>query len=119
MKNKEKYKEKLIDMFVVNGKQLAVKKETGEPCDCDHIFCIQCLFDDNDNKYEACIKARKEWLEAEYIESPVDWSRVAIDTPILVKRRMNGLKDILPNTKMGVYMRGAVVQHHGVLEMLW
>ena len=27
----------------------------------------------------------REWLNSEYVESPVDWSKVAVDTPILVR----------------------------------
>lgn len=80
MKNKEKYKEKLIDMFVVYGKKLAVKKGTHEICDCYDASCRECLFADDKR---ACIMARKEWLNAEY-EEPVDWSKIAVDTPILV-----------------------------------
>ena len=26
-----------------------------------------------------------EWLDSEYVEPPVDWSKVAVDTPILVR----------------------------------
>jgi hypothetical protein len=26
-----------------------------------------------------------EWANSEYVEPPVDWSKVAVDTPILVK----------------------------------
>ena len=32
-----------------------------------------------------CDDACKEWCESEYKEQPIDWSKVPVDTPILVK----------------------------------
>ena len=31
------------------------------------------------------METTKEWCESEYVEPPVDWSKVSVDTPILVR----------------------------------
>lgn len=31
----------------------------------------------------------KKWANSEYVEPPVDWSKVAVDTPILVRDSAN------------------------------
>lgn len=30
-------------------------------------------------------RPKKKWANSEYIEPPIDWSKVAVDTPILVR----------------------------------
>ena len=81
MTNKEKYGDKLIE--------LAVKKEVfglknGEPAICSEIRCKECDLSKSDLCKGSTYNFR-EWLNSEYVEPPVDWSKVAVDTPILVR----------------------------------
>ena len=78
MTNREAYKDKLDDLL---ARIIAVVD--GEPVRCWGASCKRCLFQDT------CGKPRHkkkiiDWLNAEYQEPPVDWSKVPIDTPVLV-----------------------------------
>lgn len=76
MKNKEKYREEILNY---KGKAFCdfiesnILKPLGYTC--DGTSCAQCQFICN------------MWLEEEYKEpkQEVDWSKVAVDTPILVR----------------------------------
>lgn len=80
MKNREKYREEILNYEGVSFcsdfieskalKQLGIK--------CDEISCRQCRL--------IC----HMWLEEEYKEQEVDQSKVAVDTPILVRDSENG-----------------------------
>lgn len=83
MKNREKYAEQIIDM-AVNTISIAVDKE-GKPCDCNAIRCSDCTFIDGN-----CRERLKEWSEQEYVEPAVDWSKVPVDTKILVRDSETG-----------------------------
>lgn len=77
MTNREKYVNEILDI-AGKGKVLAVDKSTGKPIECDSLSrCENCLFYDKENR--KCGN-RKWWLDSEY----VDWTKVAVDTPILV-----------------------------------
>lgn len=78
MTNREKYAEQIIDM-AVNAIPIAVDKE-GKPCDYNAIRCSDCTFNDG-----RCKEKLKEWAEQEYVEPAVDWSKVPVDTKILVR----------------------------------
>lgn len=78
MTNREKFAEKILDI-ACSGGRLAVNKATLEPIACNSLECRDCLF------YTECCKgARKKWANSEYVEPPIDWTKVAVDTPILV-----------------------------------
>lgn len=82
MLNKEKFAEEIIDI-ACRGKHMAVVN--GKPTTCyDIIDCKECIFYNNNNR-RCNNNAIKEWANSEYVESPVDWSKVAVDTPILVR----------------------------------
>lgn len=81
MKNKEKFQDKIFEIACEGG-ILAVEKRTNMICKCRDLYCDKCLFS---NREGGCSKARKEWGEAEYVEPKVDWSKVPVDTPILVR----------------------------------
>lgn len=49
--------------------------------------------------------ARKKWANSEYIEPPVDWSKVAVDTPILVR---NSEKEVWEKRHFAKYENGIV-----------
>ena len=78
MKNKEKYANEILEI-ACSGSSLAFDKTTNKVVPCNGLCCSNCLFGDN------CDEAIKEWCESEYVEPPVDWSKVSVDTPILVR----------------------------------
>lgn len=98
MTNREAYKDKLDGMLAMI---LAVAK--GKPVLCDDMSCRECDFKGH------CM-GRKDavfnWLNAEYQEPPVDWSKVPIDTPVLAscdgkrwyRRYFAGVRDGKPET---------------------
>ena len=84
MTNYEHYKEQ-IDKIVRMGRMVAVEEKTGKVTSCNQITCLQCRFDSC--SAGNCDAAALAWADAEYIEpeeSEIDWSKVAVDTPILV-----------------------------------
>ena len=83
MTNREKYAEQIIDMSL-NDIEIAVDKE-GRLCDCNEIDCDDCMFCS-----PGCREKLKEWAEQEYVEPPVNWSKVPVDTKILVRDSEDG-----------------------------
>lgn len=84
MTNREKYAEQIIDM-ALDSIEIAVDKE-GKLCDCNAILCSDCAWIDK----SGCREKLKEWAEQEYVESSVDWSKVPVDTKILVRDSEDG-----------------------------
>ncbi|MFR7761643.1 MAG: hypothetical protein ACLU1S_01145 [Eubacterium sp.] len=82
MLNIEKYKDKLIDLEVIDVGKLAIEK--GKPRICQNTICSDCTFHNKD-KSDPCEELAVEWLFSEYEEPEVDWSKVKVDTPILVR----------------------------------
>lgn len=81
MTNYEKYKNE-IDKIARMGRRVAILRETNEIMVCDRFSnCSLCLFR---NSGMTCAEQAIEWADAEYIEPEVDWSKAAVDTPILV-----------------------------------
>ena len=78
MTNKEKYADKIIDIAAMS--KLALKD--GKPVPCVSMKCSECGF--YSTNY-SCTHNACEWLDSEYVAPPVDWSKVAVDTPILVR----------------------------------
>ena len=93
MTNKEKYADKIIE--IAARSKLALKD--GKPVPCAEMRCSDCGFLSTDY---TCNHKVHEWLNSEYVEPPVDWSKVAVDTPILVRdsKKESWKKDILQNT---------------------
>lgn len=80
MLNIEKYKKMLIDMEIIDVNKLAVVND--KPVNCTDLYvCGECDFGEKKN----CEPYLEEWLFSEYEEPEVDWSKVMVDTPILVK----------------------------------
>ena len=81
MLNREKYGNEIIEL-ATNTAVFGLKN--GKPAICEEIKCEECDFYESDSckgsTYNFC-----EWLNLEYVEPPVDWSKVAVDTPILVR----------------------------------
>lgn len=84
MTNREKYTEQILDIALAGG-SVAVDKK-GNICRCTDIGCNNCIFaeTETDDK-RSCEKRIKEWSEQEYVESPVDWSKVPVDTKVYVR----------------------------------
>ena len=81
MTNREKFAEQILDI-ACSGSKIAVNKATLEPIACYELECKDCLF--KTYSYVYCGDTTKKWANSEYVEPPVDWSKVAVDTPILV-----------------------------------
>ena len=75
MTNREKFEDELGEML---SAFLAVVE--GKPVHCEDIDCQECDFRGKCPVREKCVI---DWLNAEYQEPPVDWSKVPIDTPVL------------------------------------
>lgn len=80
MLNIEYYKDKLVKSGIINVDKLAVIEEQPRICNTG-ILCDECLLN---NKNEFCSNEALNWLFSEYEEPEVDWSKVEVDTPILV-----------------------------------
>ena len=82
MTNREKFAEQILDIACSNN-AIAVDKATLETIACGKSECKDCLFNVSD--VMSCGNKRIKWANSEYVEPPVDWSKVAVDTPILVR----------------------------------
>ena len=85
MTNREKFAEQILDI-ACGGSKIAVNKATLELTSCYKLACKNCLFSFGNVD---CRGARKKWANSEYVEPPIDWSKVAVDTPILVRDSAN------------------------------
>ena len=82
MTNREKFAEQILDI-ACGGGRLAVSKATLEPTACKGLECKDCLF--YTRGLDDCRGKAEKWANSEYIEPPIDWTKVAVDTPILVR----------------------------------
>lgn len=83
MTNKEKYNDALMKILIHGGK-LGVHKETGKPITCGaNMNCCICKFFGG---CKICSEEREKWFNEEYVEPKVDWSKVPVDTPVLVSK---------------------------------
>lgn len=82
MTNREKFAEQILDI-ACGGSKIAVDKATLEPAPCYELACGDCLLLSSSDA--DCRGARKKWANSEYVEPPIDWSKVAVDTPILIR----------------------------------
>lgn len=100
MLNKEAYADELEEMLV-NDYTFAVDKCTNIPKSCHLTACRKCIFDDE----RTCSEVRKKWLNSEYVEPQIDWSKVPIDAKILVRDTEN---DPWTNRYFAEYSNGIV-----------
>lgn len=84
MTNYEKY-ENDIEKFARLSVDFALDKDSKEIVQCAGFSCSNCVFNNLDGN---CIDNKIDWADAEYIEE-VDWSKVPVDTPILVRDNVN------------------------------
>ena len=80
MLNKEKYAKEIMDLAL---KHDTVALVDGKVCSCNGIIdCNKCFF--NTDWSSNCDRNFIEWSNSEYKETEIDWSKVPVDTPILV-----------------------------------
>ena len=80
MKNKEKFANEIFEIACM-GTRIAVDEKTGNICPCSHMCCSDCIF----CGHISCQPFIEEWMNSEYIETVIDWSKVPVDTRILVR----------------------------------
>lgn len=81
MTNYEHYKEQM-ERITRLGRRVAMNATTGEIVCCADINCNECLFQGSEDAN--CSQKAFEWADEEYKEPEIDWSKVPIDTPVLV-----------------------------------
>ena len=81
MTNYEKYKDE-IDRIWDSENDIGVTKDN-EVKPCYEIRCNECIFDGR------CVFKSQKWLVSEYKNSAedIEWSKVPVDTPVLVRDR--------------------------------
>lgn len=80
MTNYEHYREQ-IEKFAKLTINFALTKDNKEIVKCAGFNCKNCVFYCSTG---CCDDNKIDWADAEYIEPEIDWSKVAVDTPILV-----------------------------------
>lgn len=83
MTNYEKYK-KEINIILDKNTFVAVDRNTNKLTSCKNLKCEDCLFSSDYNDHILCAVSSVKWLVAEYTEPEVEWSKIPIDTPVLV-----------------------------------
>lgn len=87
MTNREKYAKEILDI-ACTGSRLALVNGKIHACEC--VTCGKCDLYDRGIDVKDCRDKIKEWCNSEYVEPPVDWTKVPIDTPILVRDSADG-----------------------------
>ena len=82
MTNKEKYGKEILDI-ACTGDHVAMRKSDNVIVGCRKLGCLDCAFATNGKG--DCSDSIEKWANSEYVEPPVDWSKVVVDTPILVR----------------------------------
>ena len=84
MNNYENQK-KAIDLILQkNDSHIAVNRNTNKVLRCCELRCEECLLSRYNNNPHYCNVNRIKWLVSEYVEPEVDWSKVPVDTPVLI-----------------------------------
>ena len=79
MLNKEKYAKEIFDIVCETGSNPAIVNNVPIKCT-DVSYCHDCKFYVSSD----CSDAFVEWANSEYKEREIDWSKVPVDTPILI-----------------------------------
>lgn len=78
MLNKEKYEKEILDI-ACHGFSIALVGDKVVGCRLSR--CSECAF----RTTVSCCNAVEKWANSEYVEPPVDWTKVPVDTQILVR----------------------------------
>ena len=100
MTNYEKYKD---DIEKLGNKRVAFDKFKNKIVKCAGFACDDCAFY---RYYDDCKLGAMKWAAEEYKETEVDWSKVPVDTPVLVsndgkewsRRHFSRVVDGIPHT---------------------
>ena len=96
MKNYEKYADEIREYKGINICSEFIKPHILEADNCNGIDC------------QRCAMIQMIWLLEDYKEPPVDWSKVEVDTPILVRQ-----------TKDGEWLRRHFAKYEGGIVYTW
>lgn len=82
----QKYYEKEILHIAVTGCAVAVNKDAYAPMTCSKDMCEHCINHKENGRCDKEKTAILTWMKEEYIDPAerIDWSKVAVDTPIFV-----------------------------------
>lgn len=80
MTNFERYRNEILEISK-NGNRVAIDRRTKKVQSCNEVTCWNCVFY-NDDAF--CSVPLMLWLYEEYQEPSVDWSKVPVDTKVLV-----------------------------------
>ena len=80
MTNFEKYKDLILDS-IANGWGVGIDEYTKQITNCFNVSCADCEFRSNG---ASCAARLIKWLYEEYQEPEIDWSKVEVDTKVLV-----------------------------------
>ena len=85
MTNFEKYRAQILE-FASNNSGSNPAVVGGKVINCRDVRCSECEFSKKKKKYVGldCFSKLLLWLYEEYQEPPADWSKVEIDTKVLV-----------------------------------
>lgn len=103
MKNKEKFAKEIVEI-ACSGEKLALSGEDIRKC--MGLRCRECAFY---SEKTPCIEMRKNWAESEYVEYETDWSKVPVDTPVLIKGAVDNRRyfsRLLPDERLAVFCNG-------------
>ena len=96
MKNYERYTDEIREYKGINICSEFIKPHILEADNCNGIDC------------QRCAMIQMIWLLEDYKEPPVDWSKVEVDTPILVRQ-----------TKDGEWLRRHFAKYEGGIVYTW
>ena len=96
MKNYEKYADEIRKYKDIHFCKDFIEKYIIKPGDCNNIGCTRCHM------------IQMIWLMEDYEEPKVDWNKVEVDTPILVRQ-----------TKDGEWLRRHFAKHENELVYTW
>ena len=96
MKNYEKYADEIREYKGINICSEFIKPHILEADNCNGIDC------------QRCAMIQMIWLLEDYKEPPVDWSKVEVDTPIMVRQ-----------TKDGEWLRRHFAKYEGGIVYTW
>ena len=90
MKNREKFAKEIMDI-ACSGSGIAMKGGVLVPC--DGLRCTECDFSSlvHSMNNSSCNISVEKWCESEYVEPPIDWSKIEVDTPICVSDNTEGI----------------------------
>ena len=83
MLNREKFAKEIMDIAMRHS--IVAVTEEGLPVACGDVRCDRCILNVVHNAEVKCGVAFEKWINSEYTDFGIDWSRVPIDTPVLVR----------------------------------